>query len=1017
MTDIGEISVAIVANQKDLDAALARVEAAKVRPIEVPVTADTTKTQASLQAAEAKALSFAQSIAALATRTGDYAQAERTLTGALSATTATTTRTLAAQRQLLGVQQQAAAAVQRSAAAAAKAQRDIITLAQAEARLAQASGDGARAQEILSRAIAQVGGNSRAALGAQTQLANLQRTAQGSAQGAQTLTGALGGLNTALGAVGLGVGVSTVVQFGAAALQSANQLEKTQATLRAVAGSTDVYNQALTIAQANQRQFGGTLNDNLAPMQQFLFIANRSGASLNELNQAAQLLSTINPAEGFQGAGVALSEFFSGDITSLAERFNLPRAALRDLTAEGVTAQQKLAGLEQLLAAQGVTAATLAASLNTTAATYDQLGANVSNLTTQLGGLISAGLEPAALGAARVAAGASELVAVLTGGAGQISAAQASLAATAGTYEEYVAAAREAQGAAQDAADGFTAQFGPLAGLAGALAGAVTGTAILTEAEFQAAQAAAAQAEAQTAAGVAATDTGAATQTAAQAAAEDALAKLEQEAAAARSAAAHDALKAAIEQAANSSTPARAAAAAIAKALGVEEGRVLALINAHRELNVARKGGSGAAQFGGGGRRAGGLVGDDDSVRGVSPKEAAEQAAAARERTAKREAAVQAALREQTLATGSAAEVAALRQTQYNEAVRQYGAASAEAIRAQTSLMQAQERAAKPTGGGGGGGKSPKVTAAEKEAQQIAKAEETYRKAALTADRNHQEAVLDAEEAYQKRRLDIAAEFAAKRAAAEQSFANKQVSDRSSFYQSLASVDKSQRTAMIQEYEAAQAKAAEIAGSQGAAAGEAYLAEITGIIRERAERAAAIAKALEEGDKAEAKFLQDIDAMARAEEERRLGQAVAGADTGAAEQAAIADADAKRAADLAAAEERRQEALGSAAERAGDAQATAQQRAALAAATTNSAYTDQLALLQQIQQTGGAPAPTAPTTGQPAASAPAIAPPAPGAGQGPIPVTDAGLAALGEKLDRVARELASLKQRGAMSNA
>lgn len=74
------------------------------------------------------------------------------------------------------------------------------------------------------------------------------------------------------------------------------------------------------------------------------------------------------------------------------------------------------------------------------------------------------------------------------------------------------------------------------------------------------------------------------------------------------------------------------------------------------------------------------------------------------------------ARREQLLATGSAADVVADRQRRYNEAVKQYGPRSAEAIRAETALIQARERAAAEAERAAGRGTS----AAEKAARATA---------------------------------------------------------------------------------------------------------------------------------------------------------------------------------------------------------------------------------------------------------------------------------------------------------
>lgn len=63
-----------------------------------------------------------------------------------------------------------------------------------------------------------------------------------------------------------------------------------------------------------------------------------SGQGLESLIEKAEILAASNPAEGLEGAAFALREAVSGDFTSIIERFNLPRAYINQLKAEGVPA-------------------------------------------------------------------------------------------------------------------------------------------------------------------------------------------------------------------------------------------------------------------------------------------------------------------------------------------------------------------------------------------------------------------------------------------------------------------------------------------------------------------------------------------------------------------------------------------------------------------------------------------------------------------------------------------------------
>lgn len=246
---------------------------------------------------------------------------------------------------------------------------------------------------------------------------------------------------TSFGLLGVGYSINSLVQLGAEAITAGNALTTVQATLRAVAGSQEAYDRILQEATKNQMLFGGSLEQSLGTMQQFAFIANRTGADLGQLNDVAQLLAVVNPFEGFEGAGFALSELFAGDITSIVERFNLPRQAIRDLLNESSSAEEIIAGLTSLLAEQGITAETLAARTDTVAQTYQTLGTLASNTFVQIGQSAAAAFEPVALLLSKMM-GLNEILATET---------NVAAATTARTYEQYSAAIDEAAAATDDA--------------------------------------------------------------------------------------------------------------------------------------------------------------------------------------------------------------------------------------------------------------------------------------------------------------------------------------------------------------------------------------------------------------------------------------------------------------------------------------------------------------------------------------------------------------------------------------
>ena len=168
-----------------------------------------------------------------------------------------------------------------------------------------------------------------------------------------------------------------MVGFASGAVATANSLEVTQARVQALAGSTERYNEILRLAKSGQQAYGGTLEENVAALGGFVNMSNRTGVAIDTLDNAARRLAAADPVQGIEGASVALREFLTGTgaeaVVSLAERFELPKQALAELAQAGVSTQQRMAGLNTLLNDLGYTNEFLAASADTTAASYGRL--------------------------------------------------------------------------------------------------------------------------------------------------------------------------------------------------------------------------------------------------------------------------------------------------------------------------------------------------------------------------------------------------------------------------------------------------------------------------------------------------------------------------------------------------------------------------------------------------------------------------------------------------------------------
>lgn len=325
-------------------------------------------------------------------------------------------------------QARAALATNRRAESDAKAARAIAQTAlidqkrQTEAARTAAADDRA-AQAALRRGQAEARAAQPRAAGGSP--AVLPRTFAGFTQaGAGQLAGLAGGAFSVSALVGAG--------------QEALALRETQNGLRAVAGSVTNYERTLKAAREQQELFGGTLRENIEGLTGLTITSRQSGATLETLIDLSQRLAVLDPSQGAAGARIALSEALSGDPTSLAKRYEIPRAALARLRDETTSASEKLLIIDQYLNKVGVSSAAVAGRIDQDALAFRRAAAEIEEATVKLGGYI-----------ARVAAvparGITELLdtGTITGGSDVAGAElQANLITQAASFEDYAQSIR-----------------------------------------------------------------------------------------------------------------------------------------------------------------------------------------------------------------------------------------------------------------------------------------------------------------------------------------------------------------------------------------------------------------------------------------------------------------------------------------------------------------------------------------------------------------------------------------------
>lgn len=274
-------------------------------------------------------------------------------------------------------------------------QAEQVRFAQSMASVAAKSGDTAGAIRILGTTLQGVNTQTVAAQQGMSQLQGLLNAQDAAAKKASfSFAGLAQGIQTLVGGYLI---ASRVIREFAQIVGEGNELEKTLTTFRVLSGSAEQYEKNLALAREQQNKFGGSLNDTVEGMSSFANLSARTGIEITKLTNTARALAIIDPAQGFKGAGIALKEFFSGEITSLARRFEIPREALSGV--EKITDNvQKFEELQRVLAQFGISQELVTAQASTTAVTYEKLGGALADARAAMGSALAAALEKPAQG-------------------------------------------------------------------------------------------------------------------------------------------------------------------------------------------------------------------------------------------------------------------------------------------------------------------------------------------------------------------------------------------------------------------------------------------------------------------------------------------------------------------------------------------------------------------------------------------------------------------------------------------
>ncbi len=216
--------------------------------------------------------------------------------------------------------------------------------------------------------------------------------------------------------------IGQAVSSGIEAAKSALALRETKNALRAVTGDIKTYTEALVIARQQQILFGGSFQENIEGLTGLSISARQYGVDIKTLIDLSQRLSILDPSQGVKGARIALSEALSGDPTSLAKRYEIPKAALAKLRDDSIPEADRLKIIDDYLTKIGITSEAVTGKVDQDALAWRRLGAELGDVATGAGDKLATSFSGMATGLARVVGvinknpqAIAELKALLTG--------------------------------------------------------------------------------------------------------------------------------------------------------------------------------------------------------------------------------------------------------------------------------------------------------------------------------------------------------------------------------------------------------------------------------------------------------------------------------------------------------------------------------------------------------------------------------------------------------------------------
>lgn len=177
-----------------------------------------------------------------------------------------------------------------------------------------------------------------------------------------------GGALTGLGGqiknlVGAYLGLEVVTQAAAFAWDGFTLgagIEQSRLLVQTLTKDVDKGNKTFDAAIAFGQKYGYTQEEMSKSVGQAIGIINKSTQSVDKSIEALARLASINPEQGFEGAVVAMKELETGELTSIADRFNLGKDTARAMFEEIKAGKDPIVVLDEALNKMGVTVDVLA---------------------------------------------------------------------------------------------------------------------------------------------------------------------------------------------------------------------------------------------------------------------------------------------------------------------------------------------------------------------------------------------------------------------------------------------------------------------------------------------------------------------------------------------------------------------------------------------------------------------------------------------------------------------------------